>query len=79
MPHVHKAAEKRERLCKRQRNRCYWCGQQMNRRHLDPMCATLDHYTPRSLGGAGSIYNLVAACKSCNEARGDGMQLQSAL
>jgi 5-methylcytosine-specific restriction endonuclease McrA len=76
MTHVWKAREKRETLCKRQRNRCYWCGVQMNRRHLDPLSATLDHYTPRSRGGGGSIDNLVAACKDCNEARGRGDELQ---
>lgn len=79
MPRVHKAAEKREHLCKRQKNRCYWCGHQMNRRPLDPKCSTLDHYTPRSVGGSGAIDNLVAACKFCNEARGTGQQLKSAL
>lgn len=70
MTHVWKAAEKRDRLCKRQKNRCYWCKRQMNRRHLDPLCATLDHYTPRWQNGSGAIDNLVAACKECNERRG---------
>lgn len=79
MTNVWKAQEKRERLCKRQKNRCYWCGEQMNRRHLDPRQATLDHYTPRSVGGAGAIDNLVAACKDCNERRGKGERLEAML
>ena len=50
----------------------------MNRRHLDPLSATLDHYTPRVLGGGGTIDNLVAACKRCNERRGREFQAKMA-
>ena len=70
MTHVWKAAEKRARLRKRQKNRCYWCKEQMNSRPLDKREATLDHMTPRSRGGGGDILNLVAACRECNEKRG---------
>lgn len=70
MPHVWKAYEKREKLAKRQRNNCHWCGKQMNRRHLDPLSATLDHKVRKADGGGGNIENLVAACKKCNEERG---------
>lgn len=40
MTTVWKAAEKREHCRKRQRNRCHWCGEQMNSRHLDPKSVT---------------------------------------
>ncbi len=70
MTHVWNAAGKRDRLIKRQKNKCYWCGRQMNRRHPDPLCATLDHFRARANGGGGNIENLVAACKECNEKRG---------
>ena len=70
MTHVWKAKEKREHLRRRQRNRCHWCGEQMNSTFLDPRSVTLDHVIPRADGGGGSTLNLVAACKECNERRG---------
>ena len=34
--------------------------------------ATLEHLTPASLGGRrGGIENIVAACRTCNQAKGD--------
>lgn len=70
MTRVWKAAEKREHLAKRQRNRCYWCKEQMSRKSGHPRQCTLDHIVPRSVGGGGAIENLVASCRTCNEARG---------
>jgi 5-methylcytosine-specific restriction endonuclease McrA len=29
-----------------------------------------DHITPRKLGGPDELWNLVAACKSCNSSKG---------
>ena len=70
MTHIWKAAEKRERIAKRQKNRCYWCGEQMSRQHLHARQCTLDHIKPKSKGGGGNVENLVAACRTCNESRG---------
>lgn len=71
MPHVWNAAGKRDRLRKRQKNKCYWCGRQMSSsKHLNPLSCTLDHYLAHADGGGGNIENLVAACKECNERRG---------
>jgi len=39
-------------------NQCAYCGR--------PGKLTIDHVTPLSRGGANSIENLVAACRSCN-------------
>jgi 5-methylcytosine-specific restriction endonuclease McrA len=33
--------------------------------------ATRDHLVPRAAGGAGTIDNLVLACRRCNCERGD--------
>lgn len=72
MTAVWRAADKRAKLIKRQKNRCYWCREQMSQGGpSDPKSATLDHVTPRSMGGAGSMDNLVAACRKCNNGRGN--------
>jgi 5-methylcytosine-specific restriction endonuclease McrA len=38
--------------------------------------ATLDHRTPRSLGGDNSRANLTTACASCNAAKGERMEAE---
>lgn len=35
------------------------------------LVASLDHFVPASRGGANGLDNLVAACRWCNEARGN--------
>ncbi|MDB5350339.1 MAG: endonuclease [Planctomycetota bacterium] len=51
----------RRNLAKRDHHTCQYCGTQ-------PGCdaITVDHVVPRSLGGASSWTNCVAACGSCN-------------
>jgi len=44
---------------------CQYCG----KRSLTGM--TIDHIIPRSLGGKTAWDNVVCACKSCNEKKGD--------
>ena len=68
---IYKAKEKKEKLRKRQRNKCYWCGEQMNNRQYDRREITLDHIVPKSKGGLAVRENLVAACRECNERRGN--------
>ena len=60
---------KRE-IMRRDNYTCQYCGQRTP--HL-----TIDHVTPRSLGGDHSWDNLVAACPSCNHRKG-GRTIQQA-
>lgn len=55
---------------------CYWCGCTLNYglRFLNqPQQATRDHLMPRSKGGFGGDWNIVAACRSCNSRRGSSL------
>jgi 5-methylcytosine-specific restriction endonuclease McrA len=42
---------------------CHYCGKGSCK-------LTLDHVKPRKLGGSDSPSNLVAACQTCNDAKG---------
>ena len=57
------AVSKRTRyeVLRRDGHRCRYCGS-----HADDSPLTVDHVTPKSLGGSDSPSNLVAACKDCN-------------
>lgn len=48
---------------------CAYCGTDL--RDARPATVTLDHLTPRSLGGGNEASNLVTACLSCNSSRGN--------
>lgn len=48
-----------------QKGRCAYCRSEMKCRDT-----TADHVKPRSLGGATVKDNIVAACGSCNRAKG---------
>ncbi|MCR9093441.1 MAG: HNH endonuclease [bacterium] len=65
VPHRQK---QRERLWKRQKQRCAYC-----RRSIPLTAATLDHVIPRAAGGSGRIGNLVVACGPCNQRKADRM------
>jgi len=71
MTTINKAKEKKEKLRKRQKNKCYWCKEQMNNKSHDLRECTLDHITPKSKNGTGEMFNLVACCRECNERRGN--------
>jgi len=45
---------------------CMYCGKEFAERHL-----TRDHLLPLSRGGRDRWSNVVAACKSCNNAKGN--------
>ena len=45
---------------------CQYCGIECEKLEL-----TIDHVIPRSKGGNNSWTNLVAACKKCNQKKGD--------
>lgn len=56
-------------LFNRQSGVCAYCKQPMTLELDKPLTATKDHIIPRSKGGGSSIYNLVAACHTCNQAK----------
>jgi 5-methylcytosine-specific restriction endonuclease McrA len=56
----------RKNILTRDHYTCQYCGTQAGAGEL-----TLDHVMPRSRGGSGSWENLVAACRRCNNRKGD--------
>ena len=55
----------RRNLYARDGSRCQYCGGQFPTKEL-----TIDHVTPRVLGGQHSWTNLVCACVTCNAKKG---------
>lgn len=49
--------------------RCQYCGVGLH--HVRPRDITLDHLTPRELGGTHESANLVTACHPCNSRKRD--------
>jgi len=41
---------------------CVLCGRQLRRNNF-----SVDHYFPKSAGGTYDVFNLVSACKKCNQ------------
>lgn len=52
----------RRAILTRDRQKCAYCG---------GVATTIDHVFPRSRGGLDTWENLVAACYTCNQAKGD--------
>ncbi len=61
----------RREVLKRDKHTCQYCG---NTKHL-----TLDHLIPASKGGATTWDNLVTACETCNNHKGDRTPQQAGL
>ena len=59
-------APKRDNVFWRDNSQCQYCSIFLPKEEL-----TLDHVLPRSKGGKNSWTNLVAACKKCNQKKGD--------
>ena len=57
---------KRMRIYMRDKFRCQYCGEKKAASDL-----TLDHILPRSRGGDNSPVNIVTACVSCNNRKGN--------
>lgn len=57
---------KRTRIYMRDKFRCQYCGDKKAASEL-----TLDHILPRSRGGDNSPFNVVSACVSCNQRKGN--------
>ena len=61
----------RTRCAEAQSWRCAYCNEEMNLLYKSKKCVSLEHITPRSLGGEDTYENCVAACNSCNNKRGN--------
>lgn len=61
-----RSSSKRNRILARDGYKCQYCGLRGTAFEL-----TMDHIFPASRGGATSPENLVAACFSCNQRKGD--------
>jgi DNA-directed RNA polymerase subunit RPC12/RpoP len=59
---------KRDRIIKRDKNRCRYCGKKVNKNNR-----VIDHIVPWSKGGRNNEENLVVACKECNSEKGDNL------
>lgn len=60
------APEVREAIYQRDGRRCVYCG-----RTPPEVRLTVDHVTPRQLGGRDEPSNLVTACRQCNSDKRD--------
>jgi 5-methylcytosine-specific restriction endonuclease McrA len=58
----------------RDENQCQYCGN-----HFSADKLTLDHVIPKSRGGDNSWTNLVAACKKCNQKKGNKTPSESGM
>ena len=56
----------RKNIIIRDDNQCQYCGKLFESSQL-----TLDHVIPKSRGGTNSWSNLVAACRACNQRKGN--------
>ena len=56
----------RRNIIWRDQSQCQYCTN-----YFDSQALTIDHVKPRSKGGANTWTNLVAACKKCNQKKGD--------
>lgn len=57
----------KKEVLKRDEYQCQYCGIQM---HIGHKLLTIDHVTPRRLGGSILPKNMVCSCRICNEQKG---------
>ena len=57
---------KRPNIMWRDDYQCQYCA-----KYFPPEKLTMDHVTPRSKGGENTWFNLVTACKKCNQKKGN--------
>jgi 5-methylcytosine-specific restriction endonuclease McrA len=60
------SGKQRLRILMRDKMKCQYCGARGTQFDL-----TLDHILPRSRGGHSDVENLCAACKTCNQRKGN--------
>lgn len=65
MSHNGTMHRKRKRLNKIKCGKCIWCEKIIGQSQI-----TLDHKIPRYYGGENNKFNLLIACRTCNQARG---------
>jgi 5-methylcytosine-specific restriction endonuclease McrA len=64
----------RRNIFARDKNRCQYCGKRQRTSEL-----SLDHVTPRSMGGKSVWENIVCACAKCNVKKGGRTPRQAAM
>ena len=62
----------RKNIIRRDGHQCQYCGK-------GDVTLTVDHVIPKSKGGTDSWENLVAACVSCNNRKGDRVPSEAGL
>lgn len=62
----------KQEIFRRDNHSCQYCG-----KNSGPL--TIDHVIPRSMGGAHSWENLVAACRLCNHKKGGRLAAQAGM
>ena len=58
------------RFFNKQFGQCHYCGTDMTLDLGYRNTATIDHVIPRKRGGPTKDWNIVAACYTCNQAKG---------
>lgn len=66
MPRSRVRRDKRDEIYNKTGGACAYCGAPLARSSM-----TVDHVTPRALGGTDEIDNLLPCCKTCNAFKGD--------
>lgn len=61
----------RKNHVKKQNGLCFYCRNEMRPEFKNSLAPTLDHYVPIAKGGKDHFENTVAACKRCNELKGN--------
>jgi 5-methylcytosine-specific restriction endonuclease McrA len=65
---IRKSVEKCKHVLVSLQPLCYWCGCKLTKNGWH-----VDHVIPLGKGGAHAAFNLVKACKTCNESKSDKM------
>jgi len=60
---------RRYAIYRRDEFRCAYCGKDLE--SVDPQERTLDHITPKELGGSDLSRNLITSCRTCNSRKRD--------
>jgi 5-methylcytosine-specific restriction endonuclease McrA len=66
----------RQRAASQGTPRCYLCGRMVSDIPNLPESATVDHVWPQSLGGPSEDFNLLVACRRCNEAKDEHLRAE---
>ena len=59
------------RLAEAQNHKCCWCGCDTTDLRKKWNSSTIEHVTPKSVGGSDEPNNLAMSCNKCNNARGN--------